>query len=139
MQYGEGGGHITALYVNTAMRRQIRRKGQATASISTPLGTTAAGRKVIPGVSVTEILINDRPVPIIVIPTIPRNTILAPDEREFKLYDRYGMRFVEEGQGPWIHSRDRKHNYEAWLHWDYNIACSRCDNFARVEDLLDNE
>lgn len=139
MSSGDGGGHITALYVGNGMARQLRRKAQATASINTPLGTTVKGRKLIAGVSVTEILINDRPVPIIKMSSIPANVIYAPDEREFKFYERFPMGFKKENGGVWLPSRDRKDNYEAWMRWDFQLACERCDNFARIEDLLENE
>lgn len=136
---GDGGGQITALYVGSGMARQIRRKGGATAVINTPLGTTAAGRKVVPGVVIDHVLINGREVPILKMSSIPAGVIYAPDEREFRLYERFPMGFKKENGSVWLPSRDRKDNYEAWFRYEYNLACERCDNFARIEDLLENE
>lgn len=136
-KYGHSGGQVTAMFMTPRMQRSLKRKTQLEQNYLTPVGRDG---EIVPGRYVSYYMTRGRKIPIIEISTLPENTIFFMDERQITWQEFIPTEFREyNGCKPWFEPGNRNLQFEAWLQTSYNITVERCDNFARMGDLLDTD
>ena len=131
---GEGGGMISALYMNPATRDWFA----PIAAAAQNLTVTTTENKVTGGITQIDSYktATGRLIPIISMVTLPNGVIMGGDEGDIKLYEKVplgwfkgmgGMTFPSPGQ--------RNLTFEGWQRTRLVLAAERCDNWFRMEDI----
>ena len=131
---GEGGGTISAIYMNPATRDWFA----PIAAAAQNLTVTTSTNKVTGGVVQIDAYRTStgRLIPIIPMVTLPDGTIIGGDENDLSLYEKVPLGWYKGNGGMTFPSPGTRNlTFEGWQRTRLVLAAKRCDNWFRMEDI----